>query len=450
MLNVTHSNLNVKIFEKNSVSFKNPLFREAKIYILREGFNPNGSYITREAINKAIPTLYNTAIVGSFNEDTNNYTDHNVTLRSDNRLKLGGVPIGLIPETAEVYWEKVKENNGDVVEYLVIDGVILWYARYPDEVSVLLQEKMFGQSAEIAVVEDEVKKINGVETEVIHEFVFLSLCILGVSKSDDVLGHVAPAYEQAKILTYSANPAFKKEYEEMLTLFYSKGESNMTEEEVKKINKLSDKSLSDTTEDAAIEEEEVKVPEKEKEELPTQEEEAELSKAETETVEEAKEQAEKATKEEEEALTALPQEEADKADSKVEPEQTEDETDDEAEALEDVETFSLADFEALKKDNAELLQRNEMLQTAVTELQSTVRMFEEKEVKAKFFSILEEEVIDKTLSENKKSDLKEVETLLFAQVGIKSFSANPVEKSTKIQVAASESELTNPYAGLLD
>ena len=53
---------------KNSLS---PLFSLAKIYVMYVGKNPNGSIISKEAVERNIETLRNIPIVGEYIRETN-------------------------------------------------------------------------------------------------------------------------------------------------------------------------------------------------------------------------------------------------------------------------------------------------------------------------------------------------------------------------------------------
>ncbi|WP_251398419.1 hypothetical protein [Ureibacillus chungkukjangi] len=181
--------------------------------------NRNNSFLTTDAINNAIPTLYNIPIVGEYIEDRDNFGGHGGKLEiTDTKIKykITTKPYGVIPESAEVYWEDVTEADGNTRSYLVVDGIYLWSGRY-EELNTLLEEEKFGQSMEIQVENGNFAVIDGQETFKIDEFIFSALCILGIDKGDNPDDHVEPAFESASISVYELDKDnFKSEFNQMI------------------------------------------------------------------------------------------------------------------------------------------------------------------------------------------------------------------------------------------
>lgn len=194
----------------------NPLFSRATIKVLYTGFNRNGSYFSKDSVLKSIDSIYNIPLVGEYIEHADNFGDHGTSLEiKGNEIKLvqSTKPYGLIPESANIYWEDVTEKNGVVNEYLIVDGAYLWTGRY-EELNTML-EQPFNQSMEIEVVNGNFAVIDGKETFNVDEFLFSALCILGIDKDGE--GHVEPAFESASITTYSLDKDdFKKQFNQMV------------------------------------------------------------------------------------------------------------------------------------------------------------------------------------------------------------------------------------------
>lgn len=191
MLIDTTSNLKFELSKR----FENTAFSRAKIYVMYHGYNPNGSYISKEAVERNIASIKNIPIVGEFNTDTANFKGHGgkVELKNDILSYIETTkPFGVVPESANVYWEE-KDNQ----EYLVVDDVYIWN-RYYDEVKAL-KDSEFGQSMEIEVINSHVSE--DYNTLFIDDFSFSALCILGIEKNGDE--RVQPAFDGAKIITYS-------------------------------------------------------------------------------------------------------------------------------------------------------------------------------------------------------------------------------------------------------
>lgn len=211
----------------------NPLFSKATIRVLYTGFNRNGSYFSKDSVLKSIDSIYNIPLVGEYIEHADNFGDHGTSLEiKGNEIKLvqSTKPYGLIPESANIYWEDITEKNGDVNEYLIVDGAFLWTGRY-EELNTML-EQPFNQSMEIQVINGNFAVIDGVETFNVDEFLFSALCILGIDKDGE--GHVEPAFESANITTYSLDKDdFKKQFSQMvaeLKFSLEKGGNEMEKE----------------------------------------------------------------------------------------------------------------------------------------------------------------------------------------------------------------------------
>lgn len=194
----------------------NPLFSKSKIYVMYHGKNRNMSIISKEAVESSLHTIKNIPIVGEFLEvdGEGNFGSHGGKIEIDDngmRFIQTTRPIGVIPESAEVYWESIEDDEGIEKEYLVVDGAYLWN-RYSDEVNTL-KESPYGQSMELEIVDGEWNENE--DAYDIKEFTFSAFCILGIDK--DGKGYVEPAFEDAKIITYSLDKdKFKNEFSQML------------------------------------------------------------------------------------------------------------------------------------------------------------------------------------------------------------------------------------------
>ncbi|MGA9219594.1 MAG: hypothetical protein WBZ57_00210 [Pseudomonas graminis] len=196
----------------------NPLFSTCKVRVLYTGRNRNMSIITKDAVEKALPTLKNIPIVGEFSETNNDYKGHGGAIDLDSYKYIHTTkPYGVVPESATYEWEDVKGADGAIRQYLTIDGCYLWTGRYEEAFSVV--EKGKGQSMEIEVTDGRWDESQ--EAYQIDNFIFSALCILG----DDV----EPAFEDANITAYSLDKdSFKQEFTAML----SELKSSLEEKEV--------------------------------------------------------------------------------------------------------------------------------------------------------------------------------------------------------------------------
>ena len=144
-------NFTSKIYSQD-IEKINPFFSKVKIYVLYEGLNRNGSYLSRNAIEKAIPTLYNIPIVGEYLVEEQNFGGHGAKVvkneQGEFQMVLSTRPYGVVPESAKIYWETVNEDDGAQRDYLVVDGAFLWSGRYP-ELQTIYDEGHYNQSMEI-------------------------------------------------------------------------------------------------------------------------------------------------------------------------------------------------------------------------------------------------------------------------------------------------------------
>jgi hypothetical protein len=184
----------------------NPLFSTCKVRILYTGRNRNMSIITKDAVEKALPTLAGIPIVGEYSEENKDFKGHGGAIDLDSYKYIHTTkPYGFVPESAEYSWEEVRGRDGATREYLTIDGCYLWTGRYEEAYSIITEGK--GQSMEIEVTDG--KWLEDEEAYQIDNFLFSALCILG----DDV----EPAFEDANIRAYSLDrDSFKQEFSTML------------------------------------------------------------------------------------------------------------------------------------------------------------------------------------------------------------------------------------------
>jgi hypothetical protein len=214
----------------------NPLFSTCKVRVLYTGKNRNMSIITKDAVEKALPTLKNIPIVGEYSEEIKDYKGHGGKIDLDSYKYVHTTkPYGIVPESATYEWEEVKGKDGAIREYLTINGCYLWTGRYEEAYDVIENGK--GQSMEIEVVDGRWDEEE--EAYRIDNFIFSALCILG----DDV----EPAFEDASIMAYSLDKdSFKQEFSTMLKELK---ESILKEKEEKSVLKELLKKYSLTVED---------------------------------------------------------------------------------------------------------------------------------------------------------------------------------------------------------
>lgn len=195
ILNLTYASSLTDLCEINS-SFDSGILR-----IAYTGDNRNGSSISKDVFERCIKTIYNCPVVCNYDRETDTLGGHDMELvRKDNgSLILVNLtqPIGVVPQTAKVYWETVEEDDGTVNEYLCAE-VLIW--KRQEAYRKIKKDGITAQSMEITVNDGET--INGIYC--IKDFEFTAFALIGVE----------PCYESAS-LAFSKQD-FKQEFSKMM------------------------------------------------------------------------------------------------------------------------------------------------------------------------------------------------------------------------------------------
>ena len=153
-------------------------FLDVSIYILHLGENYNGSYFSKEAVDKSLKTLSNTPILGYI--ENGDYSDHRAEIEEVNNKpvwKYKGSAFGVIPETNNARYIDREDKDGMTRTYLVVDG-IMW-TKWDEPINLMLDKGFKSQSMELTEnYTGEFKEDNLFHFE---EFEFFGACLLGES-----------------------------------------------------------------------------------------------------------------------------------------------------------------------------------------------------------------------------------------------------------------------------
>ena len=200
MLHLTYSSSLSKLCEINS-SFDSGVLRVAY-----KDKNRNGSFISKETFERCMETIYNCPIVCNYDRETDSIGAHDIEVVKDanGNLHLVNVttPIGVVPESARLYWEEVEEEDGTVHEYLCTEA-LLW--KRQEAYRKIKEDGISAESMEITVKDGEIDSQSGLF--VIKDFEFTAFCILGSG--------VEPCFESASLEVFSHNE-FKQQMEQMM------------------------------------------------------------------------------------------------------------------------------------------------------------------------------------------------------------------------------------------
>ena len=183
-------------------------FTLCKARIQGVGRNRNYSYMSKESILKALPTLSYVPVVGhlmpKFDEGGEQvgyyFGGHDATIDDDLQLHWLTVPFGVV--VADSFDFEEVEEYGQTVEYLT-GMVYLWTGRYPElKQAIYDDETWFGQSMEISNIVHRPWETDSNFREFVH-WNYSALCILG--KSDEPEYHTEPCYISANIAPVTFN-----------------------------------------------------------------------------------------------------------------------------------------------------------------------------------------------------------------------------------------------------
>ncbi|MBR4021272.1 MAG: hypothetical protein IKI94_01535 [Ruminococcus sp.] len=198
-LNIVYESAVEKLTEINS-SFDKGILRVAYT-----GKNRNKSFISKSTFEKCIDTIYNCPIVCNYNRETDSIGAHDVEIVSTNKgMKLVNItqPVGVVPESANYWWETITEDNGETHEYLCVE-ILIW--KRQEAYSKIKENIITDESMEIKVKSG--KTVDGYYH--IDSFEFTAFCLLESAE---------PCYESACIEMFTLN-SFRDEYTKMMTEF---------------------------------------------------------------------------------------------------------------------------------------------------------------------------------------------------------------------------------------
>lgn len=186
----------------------NDEFTLCKCYVQGVGKNRNFSYMSKENIQRCLPTLSYAPVVGhlidKLDEDGNPTGEkymggHDYYINDDWNLKSACVPYGVV-KADSFDFETVKEYEDEIeTEYLTAE-IVLWTGRYPELMEAIYSDDFyFNQSMEINVSEFRPYEEDSNYTE-LTDFTYSALCLLG--KADDKTSpeHTEPCFVESKVI----------------------------------------------------------------------------------------------------------------------------------------------------------------------------------------------------------------------------------------------------------
>lgn len=141
----------IKKGEYESSDFR---FIDVSIDVMHTGANLNKTSFTKDAINKAVPTICNTPILGyvvdELDEEDKDFKGHEHELRITNKdvkYIYAGQAYGVIPESCNPRWIVKDDGTGIEREYLRVDGLI--WTKFSDPVDIFTRDGTKNHSVEL-------------------------------------------------------------------------------------------------------------------------------------------------------------------------------------------------------------------------------------------------------------------------------------------------------------
>ena len=141
----------IKKGEYESSDFR---FIDVSIDVMHTGASLNKTSFTKDAINKAVPTICNTPILGyvvdELDEEDKDFKGHEHELRitdKDVKYVYAGQAYGVIPESCNPRWIVKDDGTGIEREYLRVDGLI--WTKFSDPVDIFTRDGTKNHSVEL-------------------------------------------------------------------------------------------------------------------------------------------------------------------------------------------------------------------------------------------------------------------------------------------------------------
>lgn len=197
-MKITYSSSVERLCEVNG-SFDSGVLKVAYV-----GKNRNGSSISKDAFERSMSTIYNCPIVCNYSRERDEIGSHDVeVVMKDGVAQLVNItqPVGVIPESANYWWESIEDNSG-IHEYLCIEALI-W--KRQEAYSKIKENGITDESMEIRVKSGHMED----DVYVIESFEFLAFCLLEAAE---------PCYESASLEMFQVDD-FRKRYADMMEEF---------------------------------------------------------------------------------------------------------------------------------------------------------------------------------------------------------------------------------------
>ena len=192
----------------------NPLISKCQIKVCYVGDEPNRnrSIITKETAKQMANSLPGCPIVGFFNEEKNDFEEHNRIIDISNgqfKIKDTTRPYGFVDLGAKVWFQKFLDDGMNEREYMMTEGW-LWTGQYPECRRILAHGNNQSMELDEELINAHWSKDGNGDPKffIINEAIISKLCTLGEANE--------PCFEGASIGTPTIQFAFEDGFKEQL------------------------------------------------------------------------------------------------------------------------------------------------------------------------------------------------------------------------------------------
>lgn len=187
-----------------NLTSKNASFDSGFLRIAYTGKNRNGSFISKESFEKAIPSMYGVPVVANYMREMDEIGSHDGEfVDKDGTIEYVNItqPVGFVPPNAKYWWETL-EDDGVIHQYLNTE-VIIW--KRQEAYDKIKENVITKHSMEISVSDGEMKD----DYYEIYDFEFTAFCLLGTAE---------PCFESSALFTFDKQE-MQEQFDEMLKEF---------------------------------------------------------------------------------------------------------------------------------------------------------------------------------------------------------------------------------------
>ena len=192
----------------------NPLISKCQIKVCYVGDEPNRnrSVITKETAKQMANSLPGCPIVGFFNEEKNDFEEHNRIIDISNgqfKIKDTTRPYGFVDLGAKVWFQKFLDDGMNEREYMMTEGW-LWTGQYPECRRILAHGNNQSMELDEELINAHWSKDGNGDPKffIINEAIISKLCTLGEANE--------PCFEGASIGAPTIQFAFEDGFKEQL------------------------------------------------------------------------------------------------------------------------------------------------------------------------------------------------------------------------------------------